>query len=94
MGSQVVNTVNAGERGMLGAHVAATTEQIAGLRKHGLKVIFSLPVVALALFLSGTSMMRLVDCIVEYGDPIDVIANVVVIVVSYYVIKGVAKRTM
>ena len=79
---------------MLGTHVAATTEQIAGLRKHGLKVIFSLLVVALAIFLSGRSMMRLFDCVVEYGDPIDVAVNVVVIVVSYYVIKGVAKRTM
>ena len=38
--------------------------------------------------------MGLFTGIVDYGDPIDIVANVATIVVSYFVIKGVAKRTM
>ena len=86
MGSQVVNTAT-GEQGMSGAHVAATTERIAGLRKCGLEMFFRTLIILGALYLSASSTMQLFLCAVDYGELITIVNHFLVIILSYYTIR-------
>ena len=87
MGSQVVNTANAGELDMFELPASNTTEQIAGLRKHGFEMFFRTLIILGALYLSASSTMQLFLCIVEYGELTAIMAHFAIIIVSYYTIR-------